>query len=325
MSVGVLNALPSASVEEFAGSVRRGLLKEGQKELDCKYFYDEVGSALFEVISLLPEYGLTRAGERLLRRHSEDIARRLDSPLIVAELGSGTGRNTRWLLEAVAKRQPTIYCPIDISRTALDQCKRDLSKLNGVQIIGFETEYIDGLQSVSADRGRSERLLILFLGSTIGNFKREDASRFLAEVRRHLNPGDAMLLGTDLIKPTPQFLLAYDDPLGVTAAFNLNLLARINRELGGDFVLSQFRHEARYNPAERRVEMYLRSLVDQIVRVRQGGFEVTFEAGESIWTENSYKYTIDEVVCLAGQSGYRCEVQYVDEEWPFAQNLLFAV
>jgi L-histidine Nalpha-methyltransferase len=322
--MSVVIAPVCASVEEFAASVRAGLKKECGKELDCKYFYDEVGSALFEVISRLPEYGLTRAGERLFLRHSEEIAGFLDPPFVVAELGSGTGRNTRLLLEAVSKRQPTIYCPIDISGTALEQCSRDLSTVAGVQVLAFEREYLDGLRAVSAERFGSERLLLLFLGSTIGNLERSDAVSFLKEVRQVLLPGDALLLGTDLVKAAEQLRMAYDDPLGVTAAFNMNLLARINRELGGEFVLSQFKHEARYNEAERRVEMYLRSLVDQTVTIRRASLDASFLAGETIWTENSYKYTPDEIVHLAAQSGYRCEVQHIDEHWAFAHSLLFA-
>jgi len=326
MATQAVSAPASTFIEEFAEKIRLGLLKGGQKELDCKYFYDEVGSALFDVISRLHEYGLTRAEERLLRRHSEEIAGRLNLPLIVAELGSGDGRKTRWLLEALAKLQPTTtYCPIEISPTALDRCKRELAHLKNVRVIGFEKDYLDGLQLVSAGRDPEQRLMVLFFGSTLGNFKREDGVRFLCEVRRLLSVGDALLLGTDLEKSAIQLLMAYDDPLGVTAAFNLNLLARINRELEGDFVLAQFKHEARYNAAERRIEMYLVSLVDQTVRIARGGFEVSFKAGETIWTENSHKFTTEEVVFMAGQSGYSCEIQYVDEQWPFAQSLLFAV
>lgn len=326
MATGMMSAPPPAFIEEFVEKVRSGLLRGGQKELDCKYFYDEVGSALFDVISRLHEYGLTRAEERLLRRHSEDIAGRLNLPVIVAELGSGDGRKTRFLLEALSQLQPnTFYCPVEISPTALDRCRRELGQLENVRVVGFPNEYLDGLRMVCSGRDSADRLLVLFFGSTLGNFNREDAVRFLCHVRQLLSVGDALLLGTDLEKPAAQLIAAYDDPLGVTAAFNLNLLARINRELGGDFVVSQFKHEARYNAAERRIEMYLRSLVDQTVRIARGGFEVSFKAGEAIWTENSHKFTTEEVVVMAGQSGYSCEIQYIDQQWPFAQTLLFAV
>src|SRR5579862_403726 len=251
---------------EFAEDVRAGLTKP-QKELLSKYLYDDVGSALFEVVSVLPEYGLTRADERVLQRHSADIVSRLHSHLLVAELGSGSGKKTRWLLEALAQRQMTTYCPIEISPTALARCENELGRIDCVSIVGFERPYLDGLLAAAARRSESDHLLVLFLGSTIGNFDRDAAERFLAEVRRILYRGDALLLGTDLVKPWPQLLAAYDDPVGVTSAFNLNLLARINRELGADFDLTAFCHEARYNSSEQRVEMHLRSIRDQIVTI----------------------------------------------------------
>ena len=252
------------SRSDFAGDVRAGLLRPGQKELPSKYLYDEVGSALFEVISVLPEYGLTRADERLLRRHAIEIVSRLKSRVLVAELGSGSGKKTRWILEALTRRQRTTYCPIEISPTALARCESELGQIECVSIVGFERPYLDGLLAAASGRREDEHLLVLFLGSTIGNFDRDAGERFLTEVRRILYPGDALLLGTDLEKPLPQLLAAYDDSIGVTAAFNLNLLARINRELDADFDVSAFRHEARYNFPERRIEMHLRSIARSI-------------------------------------------------------------
>src|SRR6202049_1069672 len=225
---------------DFAGDVRAGLLRTGQKELLSKYLYDEIGSALFEVISVLPEYGLSRADERLLRRHATDIVSRLKSHVLVAELGSGSGRKTRWILEALTRRQRTTYCPIEISPTALARCENELGQIECVSIVGFERPYLDGLLAAAARRNENDHLLVLFLGSTIGNFDRDAAESFLTEVRRILFPGDALLLGTDLEKPLPQLLAAYDDPLGVTRSFNLNLLARINRELCDNFNLPWF-------------------------------------------------------------------------------------
>ncbi len=177
----------------------------------------------------------------------------------MAELGSGSGKKTRWLLEALTRRQRTTYCPIELSPAALARCESELGQIESVSIVGFERPYLDGLLAAASRRQKDDHLLVLFLGSTIGNFDRDAAERFLTEVRRILYPGDALLLGTDLEKPLPQLLAAYDDSLGVTAAFNLNLLARINRELGADFDLAAFRHEARYNSSEQRVEMHLRS------------------------------------------------------------------
>jgi dimethylhistidine N-methyltransferase len=311
-------------IYEFAGEVRDGLSRPGQKELPSKYLYDDVGSALFEVISLLPEYGLTRADERLLRRHAHEIVERMVLPVIIAELGSGSGKKTRWLLEAIGDKQKTYYCPIEISRKALAMCERELGDLETISIVGFEREYLDGLREVASRREGHESLCVLFLGSTIGNFDAPADSAFLSEVRRILQPGDALLLGTDLEKPVPQLLRAYDDELGVTAAFNLNLLARINHELGGNFDLDQFAHEARFNHHTHSVEMHLRSRRRQAVSIRRAELTVHFEEGETIWTESSHKYSREEICRIAEVSGFHCQTQWVDREWPFAESLLVA-
>jgi L-histidine Nalpha-methyltransferase len=310
---------------ELITDVRLGLTKSGQKELPSKYLYDSVGSALFEVISVLPEYGLTRADERLLRRHSEDIVARLTPPTVVAELGSGSGKKTRWLLEALSRHQHISYCPIEISRAALTMCERELGDIDSVSIVGFEREYLDGLLEVAARREAGEQLLVLFLGSTIGNFEHPADVKFLRQMRQILRAGDALLLGTDLTKPIHQLLSAYDDSLGVTAAFNLNLLARINRELEADFVLEQFEHVAHFNQDVSSVEMHLRSLRKQTVSIPAADLSVTFLEGETIWTESSHKYSLAEVSRIAGEAGFRCDAQWIDEEWPFAENLLIAV
>src|SRR3954447_21852384 len=260
-------AVVSDPVYQFAADVRAGLTKRDQKELPSKYLYDDIGSALFEVISVLPEYGLTRADERLLRQHAYEIVERLPGEVVAAELGSGSGKKTRWILEALASRQQTYYCPIEISPTALAMCERELRDIDCISIVGFEREYLEGLVEVAARRREGQNLLVLFLGSTIGNFDRPAAAKFLREVRHTLQPGDSLLLGTDLEKPIPQLLAAYDDPAGVTAAFNLNLLARINRELEADFVLEQFEHVAKFNPDARSVEMHLRSRHNQLVTI----------------------------------------------------------
>ena len=316
-------SLSPAALADFATEVRESLSKP-QKELPSKYLYDEVGSALFEVICELPEYGLHRAGVRLFRRYSGDMVERLRPPVVVAELGSGSGKKTRYLLEALARRQAVTYYPIDISRAALERCRQELGQIDSVSIVGFERAYLDGLLEVAARRERGEQLLVLFLGSAIGNFERPAGEKFLREVRSILQPRDALLLATDLEKPVAQLLLAYDDPLGVTAAFNLNLLARINRELGGDFVLSQFRHLARWNDEERRVEMHLVSTVEQALNVRGADFSATLRADETIWTESCHKYNCAEVVEMSRRTGYRCAAQWVDAEWPYAQNLFLA-
>jgi L-histidine N-alpha-methyltransferase len=309
---------------ELINDVRFGLTKPGQKELPSKYLYDSVGSALFEVISVLPEYGLTRADERLLRRHSEDIVARLTPPTTVAELGSGSGKKTRWMLEVLSRYQQISYCPIEISKTALTMCKRELGDIDSVRILGFEREYVDGLMEVAARRRKGEQLLVLFLGSTIGNFEHPADVKFLREIRQTLEVGDALLLGTDLEKPIQQLLAAYDDPLGVTAAFNLNLLVRINRELDANFNLDQFEHIAKFNEDVGSVEMHIRSLKDQTVSIPTADLSVKFVEGETIWTESSHKYSLGEISKIAEKAGFRCDAQWIDEEWPFAENLLIA-
>jgi L-histidine N-alpha-methyltransferase len=315
-------SLPVRHVSEFADAVRDGLTKAGQKELPSKYLYDEVGSSLFETICVLPEYGLTRADARLLETHAKDIVERMPLPISVAELGSGTGKKTRWVLEALSRRQRTFYYPIEISPSALAACEKELGQIDLVSVVGYEQTYLEGLRAVVRGRDSQEHLLVLFLGSTIGNFDREMGDEFLREVRSILRRGDALLLGTDLEKDIETQILAYDDPAGVTAAFDKNLLARINRELGADFDLTQFQHEARWNRDERRVEMHLRSMRAQSVTIPAALTRVDFAEGETIWTESSHKYRAADVLEMAKRTGYRCDGQWIDEEWPFAQNLL---
>jgi L-histidine Nalpha-methyltransferase len=302
-----------------------GLSHPGQKELPSKYLYDEVGSALFDTICVLPEYGLSRAGIRMLKQYAGEIVGRVPGPVVVAELGSGSGQQTRWLLEALARRQRVNYYPIDISSSALFRCQQELGHMEMVSLVGFERAYLDGLQEVAARRREGERLFVLFLGSTIGNFDRPAGDQFLREVRSILREGDALLLTTDLEKPAPTLILAYDDPAGVTAAFNKNLLARINRELDGDFDLGRFEHVVRWDEAERRIEMHLRSKAWQRVTIRKAGFRFYLREGETIWTESSHKYEAGGVVRMGERSGYRCAGQWFDHEWPLAQNLFFAV
>jgi len=279
---------------------------------------------LFETICVLPEYGLTRADARLLRDHAQEIVDLLPSPIQVAELGSGSGKKTRWILEALSRRQRTYYYPIEISSSALAACEKELGQIDYVSVVGYEKPYLEGLRAVTQRREDGEHLLVLFLGSTIGNFDRDAADAFLREVRSILQDGDALLLGTDLEKNVEQQILAYDDPAGVTAAFNLNILGRINRELGADFDLKQFRHEARWNEMDRRIEMHLRSLRRQTVSIPSAGVRLMLNEGETIWTESSHKYRPDGVIAMAERTGFRIDGQWIDQEWPFAQNLLVA-
>jgi dimethylhistidine N-methyltransferase len=317
-------SLSVSHLSAFAADVRESLTKTVQRELPSKYLYDEVGSALFETICVLQEYGLTRADARLLEKYSGEIVGRLASPIQVAELGSGSGKKTRWILEALSRRQKTYYYPIEISPSALAACAKELGQIDMVSIVGYEQPYLEGLRRVADGRGEWDHLLVLFLGSTIGNFDRDAGENFLREMRTLLQPGDALLLGTDLEKSVELQLMAYDDPAGVTAAFNLNLLARLNRELGADFDLSCFQHQARWNRVERRIEMHLRSTRRQTVHVPAASLRFMLDEDETIWTESSHKYRAEDIPEMAERTGFRCDGQWIDEEWPFAQNLLIA-
>jgi dimethylhistidine N-methyltransferase len=304
--------------------IRAGLDGPGPKRLSPRWLYDDLGSALFEAITLLPEYELSRADERILRAHAHDITRLVPAPGLVAELGSGSGRKTRWLLEALAARQPVRYFPIDISPAALARCRIELGRLPAVRFEPIAAEFLEGLCEAAARRRGAQPLLLLFLGSTIGNFERPADEHFLRAVRRYLRAGDALLLGTDLVKAVPRLLAAYDDALGVTAAFDLNLLARLNRELDADFDLGGFEHQARWNENERRIEMHLVARRAQAVMLRALGLRVSFRAGESLWSESSYKYAPEEPAQLAARAGFQPAAQWQDQDWPFAESLLIA-
>jgi dimethylhistidine N-methyltransferase len=306
-------------IREFAADVCAGLRKP-QKELHSKYLYDELGSALFEAITYLPEYGLTRADERLLAEHAADIAELIAPPVTVIELGSGAGRKTRPILTALRPSNPGLrYFPIDVSAEALERCRRELDDVADVRPL--PSSYLDGLASAVAARVAGEGLLILFLGSTIGNFEPPCALEFLRDLRRALEPGDALLVGADLIKEPKRMLPAYDDPTGVTGAFNLNLLGRINRELGGTFELPKFEHQARWNEQQHRIEMHLRSRVDQTVEIRECGLAVALRTGETIWTESSHKFHPADLSAMAEATGFHVTAQWVDQKWPFAESL----
>jgi len=315
---------------EFAREVRAGLMSAGQKTLPCRYLYDDIGSALFEAITCLPEYGLTRADARVIQAHAGDVVRSLGNDLVVAELGSGTGTKTRAILEALARatrtRRPAsvpAYYPIDVSAAALAKCARELAHLAVVHPV--EGSYLEGLAHAARHRAPGQTLLVLFLGSTIGNFEPDAALEFLSGVRQALSRGDGLLLGTDLVKPAAQLIEAYDDPTGVNAAFNLNLLGRINRELDADFNLRQFAHEIRYDAEGQRIEMHLRSLVNQRVRIRKAGVVVDFAAKETIWTESCHKFRAGQIGDMARAGGFRLDQQWIDAEWGFAENLLVAL
>lgn len=309
----------------LAADVRLGLLRTGQKTLPCKYLYDEVGTLLFEAICALPEYGLTAADSRLLHTHAEAMLAPFAPGLMVAELGSGSAQKTRWLLWSLSRRQSTIYSPIEISPLALARSQEKLADIQGLEIRPLQNEYLEGLRQLVRARPGAPRqpLLVLFLGSTLGNFEPVAARRFLTEIRALLQPGDGLLLGLDLVKPAARLRLAYDDPGGVTAAFNLNLLARLNRELGADFDLRQWRHQIRYDTRLCRVEMHLRARRDQVVRWLPD-LSVAFHRGETIWTESSYKFRAEEIGPMVADAGFVLHRQWQDSAWPFAESLALA-
>lgn len=317
------NGRPAAAVDprpsRFAEDVADGLLRSGQKKIPPRYFYDALGSSLFEAITCLPEYGLTRADNRLLNRYAGRIAR-VAYAVNVAELGSGNGSKARSILEALAhQRRSAIYYPIDVSETALAACRSLLSPLADVQPVC--ADWLDGLKLVSAGRDPGAPLLVLFLGSSVGNLDRREISGFLRSIRLLLRTGDSLLLGADLVKDMDLMLSAYDDPTGVTAAFNLNLLARINRELAADFDLRSFAHQVRWDATERRVEMHLLSCRNQNVYIPALDAHITFRAGETIWTESSHKFTVSELDEFARSAGFLPLQAWVDRDWPFAEAL----
>ncbi len=312
---------PSLLDTEFLAAVHAGLAAD-PKTLPCRYFYDREGSLLFEEICGLPEYYLTRTEDRILRERASEIAACLPSPVEVIELGSGSSRKTRRLLEAVLRRQPELrYTPVDISASMLRETAIALRETYPrLTVSPLAAEYGEALAQLRAHSGSSR--LILFLGSNLGNFDPEESTRFLRGIRGLMREGDHALIGLDLQKDRTVLEAAYDDSQGVTAAFNRNLLRRINRELGGDFDLSAFRHGAHYHAEAGRVEMHLVSTRPQEIRVQDRRY--SFREGETIHTENSYKFTLPGIRSLAARAGLHLARTWTDElEW-FSVNLLEA-
>lgn len=308
---------------DFAADVRRDLALN-PKQIQSKYLYDALGSCLFEAISRLPWYRITRAEGRLLSRWAAQVVAPLTDPLTLVELGCGSGEKIAMLAEALrSRRRPVSVHLIDISHTALEQSERTLGRFEHISVVEHRATYEEGLRRAAAGRGRGT-MFVLFLGSNIGNFDSPASREFLSEIRRALRPRDALLLGADLVKPERELRLAYDDPLGVTAAFNKNLLVRINRELDGNFDLHGFEHRAIWNRAEGRVEMHLVSCRAQQVAIPGAGCDVRFEAGEFIWTESSYKYTPEQVLALGAAAGFRSLEQWIESDAQFALTLFLA-
>ncbi|MBI3911412.1 MAG: L-histidine N(alpha)-methyltransferase [Armatimonadetes bacterium] len=312
---------PDEHLAAFARDVAAGLTAH-PKCLSCCYFYDHQGSLLFEEICQLEEYYLTRAEREILLARAAEIAALFPGEIALVELGSGSATKTRILIEAFLRQRGALrYVPVDISRTMLEESTLALrDEYPELEIVAVAAEYTQGLRHLAAESARPK--LVLWLGSNIGNFDRPEAARFLRQVRETMAPCDRLLVGVDLRKEAVVLERAYDDARGVTAQFNLNLLARINREMGGHFDLAMFRHRALYDEEMGRVEMYLDSLVDQQVRIDRLGLEVSFAAGEPIHTENSYKYSGEEIQALARSAGVRIERQWFDGARRFSVNLL---
>ena len=310
---------------DFATDVRRGLLAD-QKFLPPRWFYDDVGSALFDTICFLPEYYVTRAESEVLAGNADEIADAFGPHARLVELGSGTARKTRILLDAITARQRDLeYVPVDVDESMLRRTARDLlSEYDSLRILAIASDF--GQPSVPlASLGRARgRTIVLFLGSTIGNLEPEAAAAMLRDLRSALQPGDALLLGADLRKGIAILEPAYDDALGVTAAFNLNMLQRMNRELGGHFALDAFIHRAFYDVSHGRIEMHLVSCQAQTVRIDALDLDITFEAGESIHTESSYKHDHATIAALADASGFTVERLWTDARKWFADALLVA-
>src|SRR3954451_8800605 len=305
---------------QFASDVAEGFSARGYKRIAPRYFYDDLGSALFEAITLLPEYGLSRADERLLRAHSGEIATLVSPSCLVAELGSGSGRKTLNVLRALGERNTKIsYCPIDVSAAALASCESEIGTI--CDVLPICEDWTKGLKQISACRAEIGALLLLFLGSSIGNLERSSVPEFLRQIRQQLKVGDFFLLGADLIKDKETMLAAYDDSIGVTAAFNLNVLGRMNRELGATFDLRSFAHEVRWNEEFRRIEMHLLSCRNQSVQIAALESTFEFEAGETIWTESSHKFTEAELQEFAMETGFLPIQTWLDQDWPFAETL----
>ena len=304
--------LPAIAMEVVHG------LTKSPKSLPPWLFYDAEGSALFEQITALPEYYLTRTERRILEDNADEMCRLAGGNLTVVELGAGTADKTRILLRKLLQRQMrVVYVPVDVSGAALEAADQRLRReLPEVVVEPVVADYT--MERLNLGKGAK---LVLYLGSSIGNFEPHQAARLLSQVRTGLKPGDSLLLGTDRIKPADVLLPAYNDAAGVTERFNRNMLARINRELGGRFDLDAFRHIAEWNEARSRIEIYLESLRRQSVAIDLLGLTIHFAVGERIHTENSYKYRDDSVREMLATAGFGVERTFSDEQGWFSLHL----
>jgi dimethylhistidine N-methyltransferase len=314
-----MTALKPLPIPAIAEDVRLGLTAS-PKRLPPRLFYDARGSELFEEITRLPEYYLTRTERSILERNAADIVSAAGANVKLVELGAGSASKTCILIAALLRRQMRLeYFPLDVSPAALEEAQRQLRR-------EFKNLFVRPLVSdytadISVIRGISGRKLVLYIGSSIGNFEPDEAESLLHQLRRSLAVGDALLLGTDMRKSESVLLAAYDDAQGVTAAFNRNVLARINRELGGAFNLDLFRHVAVWNPEQSRIEMHLESRCAQTAAIKALGVTLRFAPGERIHTENSYKYTPGMIASLLEAGGFTLEHTWSDERGWFTVHL----
>jgi dimethylhistidine N-methyltransferase len=308
-------ALPALETEttSFAEDVRRGFA-ERPRRVPPRWFYDALGSALFDAITRLPWYPISRSEKRLLAGARPELKVLRGSTARVVEMGCGNGEKLSLVLDAVADGRPLEVALVDVSAEALAASASRALAHPGVTVRTLSATYAEGLARALEGRDRDGRALVLFLGSNLGNFEPEDAADFLHAVRAALRPGDRLLLGAELRTGDPSVVVAYDDPLGVTAAFNRNLLVRMNRELGADFDLAAWDHRAVWNAGANRVEMHLVSRREQHVSIPAAGVSTRVHAGEAIFTEASYKYPLDVLVASLGAVGFVLRIPWVDAE-----------
>ena len=313
-------------LDTFAADVVRDLQRQ-PRQLQARYLYDALGSSLFDAICRLPWYHITRAEARLLHRHAREIANTLlsrEAGVTLVELGCGNGEKLAALLDGIPQNVPADVHLIDISVDALQATSARISRFDNVATTSHPAPYEEGLRAVQPTVQQRPGALVLFLGSNIGNFDPPSAQHLLGAIRAPLAKGALLLLGADLVKPEADLVLAYDDPLGVTAAFNKNLLVRVNRELDADFDVTAFDHRAVWNARERRVEMHLVSRREQQVRLAAAELTLGFAAGESIWTESSYKYRPVDIDRMGTECGFSVLKQWIDDEAQFALTLFAA-
>jgi dimethylhistidine N-methyltransferase len=318
MNAVTLPQLPEAVYSPLGSEVYRGLTAR-PRTLSPWLFYDQEGSQLFEQITELDEYYLTRTEHGIFKANADAIIAAASAPtpnglqrdLTVIELGAGTATKTGLLLKAAVSRQEAVtYYAIDVSESALHEAHRNLTAaIPGVTFEPRVGDYTEGLGEIPSDGARR---LVLYIGSSLGNFEPAEARQLLHNVRNQLAPGDMLLLGVDMVKDIPTLVAAYDDPGGVTAAFNRNVLARINRELGADFDLMKFRHKVRWNGEHSRIEMHLESLLAHEVSIPSLELSLSMRRGETIHTENSYKFTVEGADRLLAQTGFSVVERWTD-------------